>query len=232
MMNPAHKNLERYFWGEFLPIEQELACEALVAEDHELRKNFHQVNQLKRRFNMLREHFKRSEELQRTQWLIRSKAERPIPSFIREDVRVVIESLELESCASKSIHKEIIRRIGHIPPKKTQKPEAERASEVMESVDMSMSYSISKSARSYIDFDDMLGKAKKGQIDRSNAVNFVEERYPEVVYFMRHYFPREYLNWREGARHSPVLSILEDNKPQAKVSAAMKIIDLSYQVNY
>lgn len=225
MMNPAHKNLERYFWGEFLPIEQELACEALVAEDHELRKNFHQVNQLKRRFNMLREHFKRSEELQRTQWLIRSKAERPIPSFIREDARVVIESLQLESCASKSIHKEIIRRIGHILPKKTQKPEAERASEVMESVDMSMSYSISKSARSYIDYDDMLGKAKKGQIDRSNAVNFVEERYPEVVYFMRHYFNREYVRWLNSPGYFRVLTPLEKNRSTSKVKAALDLID-------
>ena len=231
MMNPAHKNLERYFWGEFLPIEQELACEALVAEDYELRKNFHQVNQLKRRFNMLREHFKRSEELQRTQWLIRSRAERPIPSFIREDVRVVIESLELESCASKYIHKEIIRRIGHIPTKQTQKPEAEIASEGMESADMSMSYSISEIARSYIDFDDMLGKAKKGEIDRTNAVNFVEERYPEVVYFMRYFFKREYVKWLNSTSYSRVFTPLEKNQLSSRVMAAIGILETIKSVN-
>jgi hypothetical protein len=139
---------------------------------------------------------------------------------------VVIESLQLESCASKSIHKEIIRRIGHIPPKKTQKPEAERASEVMESVDMSMSYSISESARSYIDYDDMLGKAKKGQIDRTNAVNFVEERYPEVVYFMRHYFNREYVRWFSSLGYSSVLTPLEKNLSNSKVMAAIGIIEV------
>jgi hypothetical protein len=227
MMNPVHENLERYFWGEFLPIEQELACEKLVAEDHELRKNFHQVSQLKRRFEMLKEHFKRSEELQRTQWLIRSKAERPIPSFIREDVRDVIESLQLESCATKAIHKEIIRRIGHIPVKRTQKPEAETVSEMMDSLDVSMSYSIPESSRRYIDYDDMLGKAKKGQIDRLNAVNFVEERYPEVVYFMRHHFNVEYKRWRNSSRYSYVLSPLEFNKPIGRVKAAIEIIDIA-----
>ena len=225
MMNPPHKNLERYFWGEFLPIEQELACEKLVAEDHELRKNFHQVSQLKRRFEMLKEHFKRSEELQRTQWLIRSKAERPIPSFIREDVRDVIESLQLENCASKAIHKEIIRRIGHIPVKRSQKPEVDTVSEMMESLDVSMSYSISKSDRSYIDYDDMLGKAKKGQIDRTNAVNFVEERYPEVVYFMRHYFNREYARWVSSVGYSRVLTPLEKNQSRSRVKAAIDLIE-------
>jgi hypothetical protein len=196
-----------------------------VAEDHELRKNFHQVSQLKRRFNMLREHFKRSEELQRTQWLIRSKTERPIPSFIREDVRDVIESLQLENCATKAIHKEIIRRIGHIPVKRTQKPETETVSEMMDSLDVSMSYSISKSARSYIDYDDMLGKAKKGKIDRANAVNFVKERYPEVVYFMRHYFNSEYMSWCDSKGHSNVLTPLELNKPTSSVVVAIGIVD-------
>ena len=231
MMNPAQKNLERYFWGEFLPIEQELACEALVAEDHELRKNFHQVSQLKRRFNMLREHFKRSEELQRTQWLIRSKAERPIPSFIREDVRDVIESLQLENCATKAIHKEIIRRIGHIPVKRTQKPELDTVSEMMESLDVSMSYSISESSRKYLDYDDMLGKAKKGEIDRSNAVNFVEERYPEVVYFMRHYFKREYAKWLSSSGFSSVLTPLENNQSSSRVMAALGVINKVSQQN-
>lgn len=225
MMNPVHENLERHFWGEFLPIEQELACEKLVAEDHELRKTFYQVSQLKRRFEMLKEHFKRSEELQRTQWLIRSKAEGPIPSFIREDVRIVIESLQLENCATKAIHKEIIRRIGHIPVKRTQKPEIDTVSEMMDSLDVPMSYSISNSARSYIDYDDMVGKAKKGQIDRINAVNFVEERYPELVYFMRHYFHREYARWASSSSYSSVLTPLEKNQSSSKVKAAIDLIE-------
>lgn len=59
------------------------------------------------------------------------------------------------------------------PAKSAQKTGAETVSEMMDSLDISMSYSIPESSRRYIDYDDMLGKAKKGQIDRSNAVNFV-----------------------------------------------------------
>lgn len=224
MMNPVYEDLELYFWGESLPDDRAIACEKLVASDPELRRNYHQVSMLKRRFHMLRESMSESDEAARHRWLIRSRSKEPIPKHVQVEVSDIIETLRIRSLASNQIYREIQRRIGPV------NIEEHTASYSLESLDMSSSVFSERSLVTpedeFLDISELLSSEKKMPFSRSNSVIFVERSYPEVVHFMRHYFIGRLERWRDGSFHTPVLSQLEKQTEKSKVMAAIELIDL------
>lgn len=223
MINPVNEDLERYLWGETLPVDRALACEDLVAVNPDLQKNFHQTSRLKSRFQMFRDSLRDSNEASRHLWFVNSKSEGPVPKYIRQELFHVIDSLRIKRETTNTLYAEIMRRLG------VGLVEKER--DELEDLHISLSRSVSmesfevESANS--PYDTLIDDMKSRKFPRRNTILFVEETYPAVVNFVREYFTSEYIAWIDGKSRRSSLAILEANESEARLMATLKLVDLA-----
>ena len=222
MMNPVNEDLERYLWGETLPVERALACEDLVAVNPDLQKNFHQTSRLKSRFQMFRECLRDSNEASRHLWFVNSKSEGPVPKYIRQELFNVIDRLRIKRETSNTLYAEIMRRLGVGLVDK----ERDELEELRISLSRSMSMESFEVESASSPYDTFIDDMKSRKFPRRNSILFVEETYPEVVNFVREYFTGEYKAWIDGKSSRSSLSILEANESEARLMAALRLIDL------